>query len=268
MMAPRLTHRGFTLIELVVSIAVSGIVVVFASLFIKTPIDAYLSQSRHAELLDSLGAAWPQIERDIHTALPTSVRASRNGSVVALEMMTAVASAHYLSDPRTASFNAAGVINPPPGQYYLSINNTTPYNSFATQMTPANRTLTFIPNVATNEVTIGVSPLFNFASLSPVSHAYLVYSHPITYLCNETTGTIQRYSEYTLAPAQTSRDTDAKLMAAGAVRTVVAGNMTSCNFQALAETATQGQVVAMRITATRNGEPVSALFQAAVEKLQ
>jgi prepilin-type N-terminal cleavage/methylation domain-containing protein len=268
MMAARLTHRGFTLIELVVSIAVSGIVVVFASLFIKTPIDAYLSQSRHAELLDSLGAAWPQMERDIHAALPTSVREMRNGSIVALEMMTAVASAHYLSDPRTASFTAAGAINPPPGKYFLSIYNGTPYNSFLTQMTPASRTLTFTPNAA-NEVTIGVTPLFSFVKDSPVNHLYLVYSHPITYLCNETTGTIQRYGEYTLKPAQTSVDTDAKLMAAGAVRTLVARNITGCNFQALAENPpTQGQLVTLQITATRDGESVSALYQASVEKLQ
>ena len=52
--------RGFTLIELVISIAIASIVVVFATMFIGAPIGAYETHSRRAALVaDTSGERQP-----------------------------------------------------------------------------------------------------------------------------------------------------------------------------------------------------------------
>jgi hypothetical protein len=93
--------------ELVVSIVIAAIVLVFVSMFMAAPIDAYAAQSRRAALVASPSDAWPRLERDLRTALPNSVRWRRNGAFVVLEMLPVTDEARYLTTPG-ASFDIAG----------------------------------------------------------------------------------------------------------------------------------------------------------------
>jgi MSHA biogenesis protein MshO len=267
--------RGFTLIEMVVAISISAIFVVFASLFIQAPVDSYLSQSRHAELLDSASAAWPRIERDIHRALPTSVRARRNGNIWVLETLRVAGSARYMTAPGASSITLAGVFDDlphpfgptAPGDYFVTIlgAGANPWQ-LGSATTPANRRFRVAASPANpNEDVLTVTPQFGFpAGDSPKRYLYFV-SGPITFLCDQTQGTIRRYSDYTIATNQASRDTAAELNAAGATSELVARNITACRFVAPPGNASRGQIVTVQITATRGTESSTLLHQAATD---
>ncbi len=272
------TARGFTLLELVVAIAVSAIVLVFAGLFVKAPVDAYMATARRNEIQDSVSIAWPRMERDIHSALPNSVRRTRNGTIEALELLPVLDTARYMSTPSATPFNTAGYFSTPAhssatpsissGVYFLSVNNAPPNDAYAftNVMTPASAQITFSGDGPTED-TIKIFPAFTFSGGSLRNRIYLV-SRPVTYLCNETAGTLQRFSGYTIAASQTARDTAAKLTGAGASVSLVARDLTTCSFNVLAEDAFHGQIVTIQMTVTRDGEVTNIYHQAAADKLQ
>jgi prepilin-type N-terminal cleavage/methylation domain-containing protein len=49
--------RGFTLVELVITIAVGSVVVAFMALFIVMPMNAYPTQTKQAALVDAADSA-------------------------------------------------------------------------------------------------------------------------------------------------------------------------------------------------------------------
>lgn len=71
-------EKGFTLIEAVIVIVVTGIVAAMAAVFIRGPIDAYFDTARRAELTDIGDTAARRMARDINSALPNSVRQNGN----------------------------------------------------------------------------------------------------------------------------------------------------------------------------------------------
>jgi MSHA biogenesis protein MshO len=266
--------RGFTIIEMVVALAISGIVVAFAALFIKAPIDSYLTQSRHATLVDSAGSPWPHLERDLHLALPNSVRLRVNGNVRVLELLTVVDSARYMTSLPAASFPTAGTfrgaVHSSTVKYYASINNlgTPAVNAYLPSSTMTNRTVTVASGALAGEDVVTINSAFGFpAGNSPKHRIYLV-SEPVTYLCDTTAGTVQRYSGYTVASNQALRDTAAELNAASATSILVARNITACSFAFRPSTPYHGQIITARFTATRDGQTATMLHQAAVEPLQ
>ena len=62
------TH-GFTLVELVIVIVLSGILAGVVMQFITMPIDAYVDQSRRARLVENADMAIERIAQDVHAAL-------------------------------------------------------------------------------------------------------------------------------------------------------------------------------------------------------
>ena len=69
------SHQGgVTLIELTMVIAIIGVITTVASVFIKSPIDAYVDSARRAALTDTADTAMRRIARDVRKALPNSAR--------------------------------------------------------------------------------------------------------------------------------------------------------------------------------------------------
>ena len=73
-MAAQRNQRGATLIELIMVIAMFGVIASVASVFIKAPIDAYVDSARRAALTDAADTAMRRMARDIRKALPNSAR--------------------------------------------------------------------------------------------------------------------------------------------------------------------------------------------------
>ncbi|HEY6124916.1 MAG TPA: prepilin-type N-terminal cleavage/methylation domain-containing protein [Steroidobacteraceae bacterium] len=250
--------RGFTLVELVIAIAIASIVMVFSILFMRAPIDAYEAHSRRTDLVNNAASAWPRMEADLRNALPNSVRARRNGNVVVLEMLPVLGVARYKTSPSTVPITTAGVyagVTPA----FLSV-NTLNGNAYALAGSMAAATnFTNPAGAVTGEQQIGVNPAPAFTSDSPRRNLYFV-ARPVTWLCDEGLGTLQRYSGYNIAALQTARDTAGELTGAGAAVEPVARGLTSCVFDVTPPgSTTQSQTAAVHLTATRNGDSVTLL---------
>ncbi len=264
--------RGFTLVELVVAIAIGSIVVVFAAMFIGAPLGAYETHSRRAALVADTSGAWPRMESDLRAALPNSLRTRRNGNFVVLEMLAVVDVGRYMQPP-AASFTTAGrfrgiALPFVSSSHYLSVNNLgTPgadAYALAGSMTPAGATIQMAAGGA-GETVVTVAPVPVFAADSPRRRIYLV-SGPVAYLCDEGQGTLRRYASYNIAGNLTARDSAAELNAAGGGSSLVAQGLTACNFAVSAVgNATQSQTAAVRLTTTRNGDSVTLLHSSHAE---
>lgn len=67
-------QRGFTLVELIMVIVLMGVIGGMVAVFMKSPIDAYVASAQRAALTDVADTTMRRIARDIHKALPNSVR--------------------------------------------------------------------------------------------------------------------------------------------------------------------------------------------------
>ncbi|MDH2919164.1 MAG: type II secretion system protein [Sideroxydans sp.] len=66
--------KGFTLVELIIVIVITGILGSMVAVFLKAPIQQYMDVSRRAELTDIADTALYRLASDISTAVPNSVR--------------------------------------------------------------------------------------------------------------------------------------------------------------------------------------------------
>src|SRR5665647_824108 len=67
-------QRGFTLVELIMVIVIMGVIAGMVTVFMKSPIDAYFASARRAALTDVADTVVRRMARDIHKALPNSIR--------------------------------------------------------------------------------------------------------------------------------------------------------------------------------------------------
>lgn len=256
---------GFTLMELVVAITISAIIMGFVTMFIAAPVDAYDRQARRTQLAAASMDAWPRMENDLRAALPNSVRTLRNGPFVVIEMLEVADVARYM-EPTNAPFKVAGTMRglntfaPTPG-VYLSVGNTGVAGSDAYtltgSMTPASTVS--VATLPGNEQQLTVTPVANLTATSPRHRIYLV-TGPVTYLCDETQGTIRRYSNYTVFPNQTSWDSPAEFNVAGVPGTLVARGITACNFVVFPLNGGTQQTAALHLTSTdASGDTVTML---------
>lgn len=263
-MTPR--AAGFTLVELVVAITITAIILAFVTMFVAAPVDAYERQARRTKLTAGPVDAWPRMEDDLRAALPNSVRTRRNGRFVALEMLSVTDVVRHM-EPTTAPFKVAGTLrNIPPlpatlDGVYLSTGNTglagADAYALTGSMTPASTVQ--VAALAANEEQLTVTPAANLTAVSPRHWIYLV-SGPVTYLCDETQGTIRRYSGYPVRPGQASWDSAAEFAAAGFSGTLIARGITACNFVVWPLNGGTQQTAALHLTSTdATGDSVTLL---------
>ena len=84
MLSPARRHAGFTLVELVMVIALSGIVLVMIGVALSRPMEGYLAQNRRTELVDLAAGALVRLSRDVRLAVPNSLRVSADGRALGL----------------------------------------------------------------------------------------------------------------------------------------------------------------------------------------
>ena len=94
---PRASQRGFTLIELIMVIVIMGVVGGMVSVFMKGPIDAYISGGRRAALTDTADTTVRRMARDLHKALPNSLRPCPTG-VKGVEFIPTKTGGRYRSE--------------------------------------------------------------------------------------------------------------------------------------------------------------------------
>jgi MSHA biogenesis protein MshO len=270
----RRRSAGFTLLEIVIAMGISAVVLLFASLFVMAPLNAYQAQEQRAALAASGADVWPAMQRDLATALPNSIRVVRNGNFVAIEMLAVVAYARYKT-PTGAAFAIAGTQgNEFPGvtlpfdsdQFYLSVNNqgddvaTTDAYHLGGAMTPAGTRIQIADSAVAGEASVTVNPAPVFTADSPRRLVYLVRG-PVTWLCDEAGGTVRRYAGYAIDADQTRWDSAAEFALAGIGSDLFARGVTGCNAAVSLPNPDRSQTVTMTVTSANatSGDSVTLM---------
>jgi MSHA biogenesis protein MshO len=89
---PQAAVRGFTLIELIISITLIGLLALAAAPLLKLPMAAWMDASRRSSLSHSVEAAHTRFALDLQNALPNSLRLRVVGGRTLLEFMEVRAS--------------------------------------------------------------------------------------------------------------------------------------------------------------------------------
>ena len=271
-------QRGFTLIELVVTLVVASVVVGFMALFMVTPVDAYFAQARRAELNDSANSAMRVLSQDIRNALPESVRFGSSGPVVALEVLLTREAIRYRkavatgSTPNTqvdfgvpeANFNVLGAFASAPAAgvmpYRLAIGYTGGNYPTADTITPLGVTVNVArPPGGEDVVTLSAPVTFPPGAVDNV----FVLDGPVIYLCNTTPGvnTLTRYSNYPITPVLVVGPPP------GAASSVIARDVTGCSVNYVPGTALRGGLAMIQLTVSRSGETLNVMQQVQVENM-
>lgn len=90
---PKTTERGFTLIESIMVIVIMGILGAMVAVFVRAPVEGYVDSVARAELTDAADTALRRVARDVHTALPNSLRTA--GGALCFEFLPTVGGGRY-----------------------------------------------------------------------------------------------------------------------------------------------------------------------------
>ncbi len=287
----RASTGGFTLIELVIVVMLLSVTMgMTASLTLK-PLQAYGNVRLRAALTDTAEAPTRRIGRDVHSALPNSLRIAGGG--LALELLHVLDGARYRAqggvNPSTVvhtlathwldftvqedSFNILGSFQElglaygvgSPAGYRLAIYPTEAaiYNDAATGADPGVITIgaagAFQLADETDEDRIVLNPGFEmqFRLASPRQRLFVVDT-PVSYICDLVTEQLWRYSGYAIASAQPTDGSVAPLAGNG---DLLATNVTGCDFRYNTSTASHSGLATLDLTIGQDGESARLLHQ-------
>lgn len=259
---------GFTLIEMIVTIVITGILVGIVGMFGRQQIDAYIDVRNRADLSDAADTALRRVGRDLQSALPNSVRQSGNF----IEFVPITDAGRYRADVGggagddmldfgSHSDGSFDVFGPPVtiggGEELVIFNLGQPgsdvyagSNRRAATAGVGLSKVVFNPNGA------------QFPLPSPQSRFQIV-GGPVTYECapnaaNPALGTVIRRSGYGFQAAQPGA---ADFAALGGQTSVLVGDVAACAFNYTPAVLQRNGLVVLRLTLSRNGEAVQLLHQ-------
>jgi MSHA biogenesis protein MshO len=91
----RQANRGFTLVEAVMVIMITGIIAAAVAVFIGNPLKSYTDSARRARSTDVADVALRRIARDVRLALPNSLRVMQFGGINYIEFIITSAGGRY-----------------------------------------------------------------------------------------------------------------------------------------------------------------------------
>jgi MSHA biogenesis protein MshO len=266
------TSLGFSLVELIIVIAILGILSASVGVFIANPVRAYFETIDRATLTAAGNTAVRRIMRELQAAVPNSARITASGGSTFLEYVPIVDAGRYraaasnnfptqndplvVTDATDSSFQVLGpAVNVPSGSQLVVLN--LGYGN-ANLYTGTNiRTVT---SIGSTVQTITFTPTTVWPGDSPGYRFYIV-NGAVTYACTPNasgTGTLTRYSGYAIQATQPSSTSTSPLSTA--TSSLVLDDVTSCTF-------TPGPVsadlnaVQIALQLTRSGETVSLYSQ-------
>lgn len=265
-------QRGVTLVEMIVSIVVMGILVALTSMFVRNQVTSYTDVAQRAELADQADTAVRRIMRDLQSAVPNTVRGT--GTVIEFVPIrdagryraqggttNGVAATNILdfTSATDGSFEVLG-----PGVTVVSGDQLVVENlGIAGANYYAGDTRRALTSVGANLTTLNYTVGGSQFPLNSGLARFQVAGPPVTYAYEAATRTLWRYSGYTIQSAQVT--TIAGLDGLGGVTKAALAtdvDVASSSFSYTAAALQRNAIVSVRLTLSRNGESVS-LFQQA-----
>lgn len=296
-MLPRNRFFGFTLIELVIVLALTAIVANIIFVVIAEPLRAYAALERRVRLVDIVDTALQRMTREIRLALPYSIRVDGNTTV------------EFLRTTDGGRYRGQGV-----GRLNFNINNDTfsvlgNLSNFASVDTGAGAndcivsnadclvvyniqqpatTATAIAagfsanaylgasaqyegNIATISAITATTVTFDNSGIGPPNWSFGISSPqqrfhivdtPVKFICSA--GEINRHSDYDIEPLVTTAPAGANAQA-----NLLIDQVSSCDFRFEPPTATSAGLLTLNIEVTDpdSGESVSLLQQIHISNL-
>jgi MSHA biogenesis protein MshO len=280
-------QRGFTIIEAIVVIVITGIVGSIVAVFIQFPVRTYLNSVARAEASDLADNTMRRLTRDLRLALPNSVRVDASGRYI--EYIETKAGLRYLAEDD---------IDTPGGGSYLNWNDATALTFTVVGGVPGGRNAPVVGDAVVvynlgefqepgNAYNCSAAPNFNcnrsaitaitattlklannpFAAqasagtplMSP-GKRFQVVSGPVTYGCDAASKRLIRYWNYNYSAAQVAPP-------AGAMQAILADNVQGCTFTyaSLASMHSGLIGVSLQFTPRDGSNPISLLHQIHVD---
>lgn len=239
-------QRGFTLLEAVTVMVITGILATMIFSFVKLPVRNYLTAVARAGAVDMADNSMRRLTRDLRLALPNSVRQSGNF----IEYLETKAGLRYLGDDdintpagglplnwdvaAATVFTVAGGM--PTGRLLPTTSDSIVIYNLGELQSPANAydctvscNRTGIVNVDTAASTLKMTSNVFAAqtaagvALKSPAKRFHVLTGPVSYGCDTATGRLTRYWGYPITSSQATPPI-------GGSRAILAENLTGCAF--------------------------------------
>lgn len=227
-------QTGFTLVEMIISLAVLGLLSVVMLPLLSLPAQSYVDAQRRVELNEQMSLIRAKLADDLRLAMPGSLRRTCVGNTCYLEYLELRATARYRTTPGGTAYCPATTPACPAATNANAFAPACGVESCFTTLGPLNQAVAGVNPVANTDYVaimgLGIDP-YNFAlngSMSrltawvnrpndvglrfnptsfpvpPASAAKRVYlvAQPVTYQCNEGTRLLTKHWGYAVLPGQ------------------------------------------------------------------
>jgi MSHA biogenesis protein MshO len=283
--------RGFTLLEAIAVIVITGIIASMVAVFMLKPVQGYFSSTARIAMADTADGALRRIARDVRLALPNTVRVDSTGML--LEFIPIKSGGRYLDND--ACFVGAGCtslstmgdmlssVQIAAGSDLVSIYSQ--YNNSPSDCTLSSVglysaycgsgvvTLASATGAGSSSNTLGfASTVFVPPGGSPTRRVFIISASPVTYACDAATATLWRISGYIRQAAQPASVVATPLL--GATSKVPLATNVTCpaiatgsppRFSYASGASERYSLLSAWITLTTNGETISLLHQIHVD---
>lgn len=292
---------GFTLVEMIITITILGVVSAVLAVFIQRPVEGYFDSVRRAELVDVADTALRRLGRDLRRAVPNSVRVAGacGGANCYLEFLPTTSGGRYRAAGEGTNHCAAAtttlfdslafssdvdtcfeILGPPlafAAGDQIVIGN---WGNAGSSAYEGNTTAGHVRRAYAGAAGAGLQSVV-LASANPLplespSRRFQVISaaeQAVTYACEgvgitggDGTGTLTRYWGYGIEPAQP--DAAAEFDGSSAL---IAENLSACNIVygslAVSNPYTRNGLVQIVVAITRDDETINLYHEIHVDNL-
>lgn len=263
--------NGFTLIELIVTLAIIVVIALVLSQIAITPISSYNNINKRVEISNQISQTAQTIKRDIRNALPNSIRITQGVGTVFIEFIPIKNAGRYrefLTDTGAGNFldfsvpdSSFDILSPAltfdsSDRIVIENLNLPGFNVYNGD----NSSLVVSPiGIPTQTVNIQ-SKLFPTPSTSNI---FYVVGTPVTYYCNTINGEFRKFTGYNIQNSQPNNISAAPLQTAN--NGLMGKNFTRCNFQYMEGSNTRNGIFTIELENTLNNESVSLFTQFSIQ---
>lgn len=254
------SQAGFTLLEAILVIVITGMVGAMVGVFLKGPIDAYFDSVRRAGLSDTADTALRRMGRDLRLGVPNSVRVSDDRQFVEVLLTHSVGRYRADDDPGSATddsldftANDTAFDNLGPPISFAAGDQIVVYNLgiAGADAYPGDVRRAF-SGVAGSRVSIASGQALPFDS---PSHRFQVSAGPVGFLCQG--GRLYRVQGYGIQTTVAA----AYAAAAAAATEVLADSVSACSFDYEQAALRRNGLISLGMQLTRAGETVNLFHQ-------